>query len=123
MARVASVLFLGTAVETAAVLPLDVVVRRRSTCYCGESTFWSLVILGAVGFFALGPVLYLMPFQKRRRRWLGGRCEVCGYDMRSTPRAERCPECGSGWRAGPGGEGSISGGPGEPGPASTPRTG
>lgn len=99
LARLASMLFLGTVVETLAVLPLDVVVRRRSTCYCGEGTFWSMVLLGSVGFFALGPALYFLPFQRRRRRWLEGRCEVCGYDMKATPKADRCPECGAGWRA------------------------
>lgn len=101
LARISTMLFLGTAIETAAILPLDVVVRRRSTCYCGEGTFWSLVLLGSVGMFALGPAVYLLPFGKRRRRWLNGCCEVCGYDMRATPRAERCPECGTGWRPPP----------------------
>ncbi|MCC6675962.1 MAG: hypothetical protein IT436_02345 [Phycisphaerales bacterium] len=99
LARISSMLFLGTAIETAAILPLDIVVRRRSNCYCGEGTFWSLVLLGSVGLFALGPAVYLLPLGKRRRRWLNGCCEVCGYDMRATPRAERCPECGAGWRA------------------------
>lgn len=99
LARVASMIFLGTVVETAAVIPLDVVVRKRSTCYCGEGTYWSLVLLGSVGLLALGPAVYLLPMARRRRRWLGGRCEVCGYDMKATPRAQRCPECGAGWRA------------------------
>lgn len=100
LSRIASMIFLGTAVETAAVIPLDVLVRKRSTCYCGEGTFWALMLLGSAGLFALGPAIYLLPFGRRRKRWLQGRCEVCGYDMKATPGARRCPECGSGWRGG-----------------------
>ncbi|MCA9300694.1 MAG: hypothetical protein KDA28_16610 [Phycisphaerales bacterium] len=95
--RLASTLFLGSLVEIAAILPLDVMVRRRTDCYCGTGTYVSLSILGVVGGFALGPMLYAIPLARRRRRWLECRCEVCGYDMRDTPQASRCPECGSGW--------------------------
>jgi hypothetical protein len=98
LARLASRLFLGTVIETVAVIPLDVMVRRKTDCYCGEGTFWSLVLCGSAGFLMLGPGVFFL-VGRRRRRWLAGRCEVCEYDMSGCMDAERCPECGAGWRA------------------------
>ena len=98
LSRIASVLFLGTIVEAAAIIPLDVMVRRRTSCYCGEGTFYALTALWSVGLLILGPAVYLLPLGRRRRRLDQGRCEVCGYDMRGLPDHGRCPECGAGWR-------------------------
>jgi hypothetical protein len=100
LGRVAAWLFLGSVVEAAAVIPIDVMVRRKSTCYCGEGTLWTLTICWGVGALALGPAVWLIPLVKRRKRWLMGHCEACGYDMTACPAVPRCPECGSGWRAG-----------------------
>jgi hypothetical protein len=99
--RIAAWLFTGTLVEAAAVIPIDVMVRRRSNCYCGEGTLWTLTICWGVGFFALGPAIWLIPLAKRRKRWYGGHCPVCDYDMCACMSAERCPECGAGWKAPP----------------------
>ena len=38
---------------------------------------------------------------RRARLLAGGRCSLCGYDLRATPG--RCPECGASVLAGPGG--------------------
>ncbi len=100
LSRIASMLFFGTCIEVAASIPIDVMIRRKTECYCGEATFWSLSISWGLGSLALGPMVFLIPFSQRRKRWYAGRCEVCGYDMSGLPRAERCPECGAGWRAG-----------------------
>lgn len=100
LGRMAARLFTGTIIEVVAIVPLDVMVRRKHECYCGSGTFWALAICGGVGLFALGPAIYLPILAKRRKRWSGGYCEACGYDMTGTPNAERCPECGSGWKAG-----------------------
>jgi len=96
--KLASLIFVGTAVETLAIIPLDVFVRRKSDCYCAEGTFWSLVTLVPLGFVALGPMIFLVAASKRRKRFAQGRCEICGYDMSATPKAARCPECGVGWK-------------------------
>ncbi len=95
---VAKRLFIGSVVETVSMIPLDVMVRRKSNCYCGEGTFFALLICSTVGLVALGPMIFLLPLGRRRRRLEAGRCPLCGYDMSAIPRAERCPECGAGWR-------------------------
>jgi rubrerythrin len=52
----------------------------------------------SVGIVALGPAVLLPILSRRRKRWYAGRCDACGYDMTGTPSADRCPECGAGWR-------------------------
>lgn len=104
LARLSAMLFTGTIIEVVAIVPLDVMVRRKHDCYCAAGTFWALAICGGVGLFALGPAIYLAILCKRRRRWHGGHCEVCAYDMSGTPNADRCPECGTGWRPSPHGD-------------------
>lgn len=91
-------LFKGTVIEIVAILPIDYMVRRKTDCYCGEGTFWSLIVAGVVGTIALGPMVWLPLVAKRRKEWYGGHCRACGYDMTATLQAERCPECGTGWR-------------------------
>lgn len=98
LARVAAWLFTGTMIEVAAIMPIDVMVRRKSDCYCLSTTWFALVACAAVGLFSLGPMIFLLVLSKRRRRWYEGKCDACGYDMSATPRADRCPECGCGWR-------------------------
>jgi len=98
LARVAARLFIGTVIEVVATIPLDFMVRKRTSCYCGEGTFFTLVICGTVGAIMLGPAIYLLPLGRRRQRLVEGRCPVCGYDMSATPKADACPECGAGWK-------------------------
>jgi len=98
VSRLASRLFLGTLVETAAIIPLEVMVRRKSSCYCEETTFWALATCWGLGLLVCGPVIFLVPLSRRRKRWYAGRCDACGYDMSGCMTADRCPECGAGWK-------------------------
>ena len=93
-----AVLFLGTIVEAAAVIPLDIMIRRKTSCYCAEWTFFSLTALWSVGLLVLGPAVCLLPFGRRRKRINQGRCPACGYDRHGLDDETRCPECGAGWR-------------------------
>ncbi len=99
LARLSRRLLIGTVVETALLIPLDVMVRRKTNCYCWAGTYWGLTLCGAIGVFALGPAVFLPVLARRRATWYGGHCGVCGYDMTGDMKAARCPECGTGWRA------------------------
>lgn len=99
LSRLSKRLLLGTMVEVALLIPLDVMVRRKTSCYCWAGTYWALTVCGAVGVFALGPAVFLPLVAKRRKAWYAGHCGVCGYDMGGRLDAPKCPECGTGWRA------------------------
>jgi hypothetical protein len=99
LGRVSARILLGTIIEVAAILPLDVMVRRKTDCYCATGTYLALTLAGMVGLFAMGPAVLLPLLARRRKRWYHGRCDACAYDMSATPNAHRCPECGAGWRA------------------------
>lgn len=94
LTRVSRWLFAGSVVELVATIPLDVMVRRRSSCYCAEGTFWSLLLAATAGFAALGPMIFLLPIARRRERAFQGLCPSCGYDRRSLAHDTPCPECG-----------------------------
>jgi len=101
LSRLAARLLLGTIVEAVAIVPLDVLVRRRSDCYCFEPSFGAMLLCLGVGWFAFGPAVFLPLLTRRRKRWYAGHCDACAYDMSGCMNAERCPECGAGWRAAP----------------------
>lgn len=101
LGRIASMLMLGTIIEVIALIPLNVMVRRKTDCYCGRGTFFALLACGTVGVVSFGPAILLPLLSRRRKRWYAGRCECCLYDMRGLPNADRCPECGAGWKREP----------------------
>lgn len=102
LGRIAATLFVGTLVESAAIMPIDVMYRRKQDCYCSAGTFWGFVALIAAGLLTLGPAILLPLLSRRRKRWYASRCDCCGYDMTGLAGAERvvdrCPECGAGWK-------------------------
>jgi predicted RNA-binding Zn-ribbon protein involved in translation (DUF1610 family) len=98
LARVASRLFLGTILEIAAIMPIDMLVRKRESCYCLAGTYFALVACACVGLFVLGPAVLLPALARRRRHGARLKCPSCGYDRAGLAAARRCPECGAGWR-------------------------
>ncbi len=97
LSRIAALLLAGTVVELLAVIPVDVMVRRRTDCYCATGTFHALLIAAFAAMWLAGPgaaVLYL----RRRRRMAATRCARCGYRKGPAP-GPACPECGYAWAA------------------------
>jgi hypothetical protein len=92
--RVYRLIVAGSVLELLITIPVDVQVRKRTDCYCGEGTFVGLIVGITVAAWAFGPGLVLLFLARRleRRRELQV-CVGCGYDLRRLP-GNRCPECG-----------------------------
>ncbi|HVU64948.1 MAG TPA: hypothetical protein VHC70_13285 [Phycisphaerales bacterium] len=102
LSQIAATIFTGTLIEAVAIMPIDVLFRRREDCYCFAGTFWAYTLLLGAGLVVGGPAILLPILLKRRKRWYAGRCGACGYDMSghiaSGRDIDRCPECGAGWK-------------------------
>jgi hypothetical protein len=99
LGRVVGFLLAGTLLETLVVIPLDVMVRRRTDCYCGTGTFVALSLSGLATLWLAGPGVVIALLAPRHRLWRELHCVECGYPRGPSPGA-RCPECGSAWQAG-----------------------
>ncbi len=85
-------LFAGTVIELVLSIPIFLIVRRKTDCFCSLWSFGSIII-GLVGLLWLcGPAAILLATRASRRAWGGGVCGNCGYERRSA--SERCSECG-----------------------------
>ncbi len=97
LGRLVTILLAGTVVEALAVIPIDIMVRRRTDCYCATGTFYALLIATLAAMWLSGPgvaILYL----RRRRRMAAVSCVHCGYPKGPSP-GPLCPECGYAWEA------------------------
>jgi hypothetical protein len=68
LGRVATSLFRGTAVEALALIPVDVMIRRRTSCYCGEASCGALILWLSGGILVAGPALFLVWTRRARAR-------------------------------------------------------
>jgi hypothetical protein len=86
-------LIAGTFLELLITIPIDVQVRKRTNCYCGEGTFFALVITSTLAIWSFGPGLVLLFLTRRLQRdGYFSLCGKCGYDLRGTAE-KRCPKC------------------------------
>jgi hypothetical protein len=97
LSRLVTYLFAGTVIEVLVVLPLDIMVRRKSQCYCGSGTAATLCFSTCALMWLTGPGVVIAVFSKRRRLWLETHCGNCGYAKGPSP-GEKCPECGFEWQ-------------------------
>jgi hypothetical protein len=92
--RMYRLIFAGTWLELLITIPVDVQVRKRTNCYCGEGTFLALIVGITTAVWAFGPGLYLLFLTRRlQRRADLSVCRGCGYDLHGLVEP-RCPECG-----------------------------
>lgn len=96
LGRLVGVLLAGSALEMIAILPIDIMIRRRTDCYCAEGSFFTLVIASTALLWLAGPGSMIAIFSKRHRAWRVTHCERCGYAKGPTP-GDLCPECGHAW--------------------------
>jgi hypothetical protein len=94
LGRLVAALFGGTLVEALLVVPIDVMVRRRTDCYCGTGTFLALVAASFATLWLTGPGIVIVLASKRHRRWRRTHCSRCGHAMGPSP-GRVCPECGA----------------------------
>ena len=97
--RLVGLLLGGTLLELLVILPVDIVVRHRNSCYCATTSYQATWIAGLVLLWLAGPGVFIALTSKRRRAWLEHHCHHCGYRKGPSP-GPRCPECGREWALG-----------------------
>ncbi len=93
--RLVGLLLGGTLAETVVIIPIDVLVRVRSDCYCVTASFHATWVATLALLWLTGPGIVLAVMSRRRRAWLQ-RCPDCGYRKGPSP-GPKCPECGQAW--------------------------
>ena len=92
LVRITGWLFAGTFFELLLAVPLMLIVRRRTDCYCATGSFGALIlsIMGCLWLCGPGIVIALI---WRKRPWIKDHCFHCGYP-RKVAGASICSECG-----------------------------
>ncbi len=96
LGRVVGLLLGGTLLEVLVVLPLDIMVRRRTDCYCFSGTFFGLCLAAGATLWLTGPGIVIALTSKKHRAWRQTHCGRCAYPKGPSP-GPACPECGYAW--------------------------
>lgn len=94
--RLAMLLLGGTVVELLVVVPIDAMVRRRTSCTCATGSFWALCFSAVGHLWLTGPGVLLVLTSRRRRLARATHCSSCGNAKGPSP-GRKCPECGYAW--------------------------
>ena len=94
--RLVGLLLGGTIAEMVVIIPVDVLVRYRNSCYCATASFHATWLATLALLWLTGPGIVLAVTSKRRRAWLEHHCASCGYAKGPSP-GSACPECGYAW--------------------------
>lgn len=98
LGRLVGLLLSATLVELIVTIPLDIMVRRRTDCYCATPSFFTLCLAVLATLWLVGPGIVIALTSRRHRAWRVTHCGRCGYPKGPTPGA-KCPECGYAWEA------------------------
>jgi hypothetical protein len=86
-------LLAGTWLEILITIPVDVQVRKKTNCWCGEGTFVALVIGSTVALWSFGPGIVLLFLTRRlQREGYFALCRKCEHDLTNVTE-NRCPNC------------------------------
>lgn len=103
LARITKGILKGTAFEALAILPLDIMIRRKSDCYCASGSVLAWAMCFAVGLIVFGPAALLPALARDRDEFYRDRCDACGERREAVdstadgyrgPTEERCRKCG-----------------------------
>jgi hypothetical protein len=86
----------GTIVELVIVIPIDVLVRHKTSCHCSTPSFHATWFATLALLWLTGPGLLVAALSRRRKPWLEKHCASCGYPKGKEP-GPQCPECGYSW--------------------------
>jgi hypothetical protein len=86
-------LFSSSLVEILLSIPLFIMVKRKTNCYCGTGSFGALIMSVMACLWLFGPFMFIV-LVWRKRPWTRTHCFACGYP-RKIKKANICSECGS----------------------------
>ena len=93
LVRMTGWLFAGTLFEVLLAVPLMLIVRRRTDCYCSTGAFGALTLSVMACLWLCGPGI-VIALCWRKRPWTKDHCFHCGYP-RKVATASACSECGN----------------------------